>query len=159
MRIFQIFHRISFFPLVIALISACTTTDSRLTGKWRSNLELTTEYNEKHAKLSEGQRKVFSQMFGKMEVDYSTPGKCEVFLPRNRIHTDEKDIETDEFKEICEYKIIYRNQRSIVIVYNDPLQGEMVRTINFVHEDTYWIYLGGNGFLDLNMREYFTRIK
>lgn len=141
------------------IISGCGVTDYRLSGKWRSNLGLTTEYNEKHAKLTEKQKSVFSQIFGSMELTYLSPGKCEVFRPSNTIITGSKEIETNDSKKIIDYKIIFNNKDVVVISYYDPIFGETVRTLNFVDEDTYWLYGGDSGFFDFNIREYFTREK
>ena len=144
--------------LVGIIVSGCSVTDSRLSGKWRSNLELTTQFNEKHVILTEKQKKFFLQIFGQMELTYLSTGKCEVFLPKGKIDTGSKIIESDEYKEITGYKIIYKNENLIVVVY-DNLFGETVKTLNFLDDSTYWIYVGDSGFFDVHIREYFTKVK
>jgi hypothetical protein len=130
-----------------------------LTGTWRSNLELTQNYNNKYAKLTERQQNALSQMFGKMEVNYFEPGRCKIYLPKNTVHTEKKDYEFDGSEEVFEYEIIYRDDKVVVIVFDDPEAGKTVRTINFTSCNTYWLYLGGGSIIDLNMREYFTKIE
>jgi hypothetical protein len=153
------YFRITILLLVGVIISGCGVTDYRLSGKWRSNLGLTTEYNEKHAQLTEKQKSVFSQIFGRTELTYLSPGKFEVFRPGNTIITGGKEIETIDSKKVMGYKVIFSNKDVVVISYDDPIFGETVRTLNFVDEDTYWIYGGDKGFFDLHIREYFTREK
>jgi hypothetical protein len=148
-----------FILVVVAIGLGCEKSDPRLSGKWRSNLELTREYYEKHAILTEKQKNVFSQLFGKMEVDYFTPGKCKIFLPEDTIDTGGKKIESDDYTEILEYKIIYQNKISVVMVYDDQLEGEKARTLYFIDEKTYWIYVGDSNLTDINIREYFTKIE
>jgi hypothetical protein len=153
------YFRITILLLVGATISGCGVTDYRLSGKWRSNLGLTTEYNEKHAQLTEKQKSVFSQIFGRTELTYLSPGKFEVFRPSSTIITGGKEIESNDSKKVMGYRVIFSNKDVVVISYDDPLFGETVRTLNFVDEDTYWIYGGDMGFFDLHIREYFTREK
>lgn len=140
-------------------IAGCAVTDARLSGKWRSNLELTTHFNENNAVLTERQKKLFSQLLGRMEISYLSPGKCEIFLPRRKIDTGKKIIEFDESKEIVEYKVVYRNENTIVIAYVDSLFGKTVRTLNYIGDMTYWIYVGDFGFFDIHVREYFTKVE
>ena len=146
--------------LILGIISSgCAITDSRLSGKWRSDLELTTKFNEKHAILTERQKKVFSQLFGKMELTYSRRGQCEVFLPGGKIDTGSRVIESDESKRLSEYKILYKNDNAIVVLNEEALFGESISTLHFVDEDTYWIYVGESEFVNLHIREYFTKVK
>jgi hypothetical protein len=70
-------------------------------------------------------------MFGKMEIDYFTPGKCKVRFPENKIHTDNQDYGCPKSEEIAKYEIIYRDEKTVVIVYNDPTFGKTVQTLNF----------------------------
>jgi hypothetical protein len=156
-------HRIQYniiiFLWVATFLSGCAVTDTRLSGKWRSNLELTTQYNEKHAILTEKQKKVFSQLFGQMELTYISSGKCEVFLPGGKIDTGSKVIDSEDFKYISEYKIIYKNEKAIVVLSEDSVSGESIRTLNFVDDNTYWVYIGDSGMFDIHIREYFTKVK
>lgn len=101
-------YKILIFVVIGIFLSACTLTDSRLSGKWRSNLELTTDFNEKHAILTERQKKLFSQLFGQMQLTYLSTDKCEVFFPKHKINNGRKIIESDESKEIVEYKILFK---------------------------------------------------
>jgi hypothetical protein len=148
------------FIIIFAVINislGCEKRDPILSGKWRSNLELTREYYEKHTKLTEKQKKLFSQLFGKMEVDYSSPGKCKIYLPEDA--TDGKKKESEDYTETLDYKIIYRNKNSVVMVYDDPLEGEKARTFYFINDKTYWVYVGDSTLTDINIREYFTKIE
>jgi hypothetical protein len=145
--------------LNLIIISGCALKDDRLSGKWRSDLELTTNFNENHAILTERQKKLFSQLFGQMEVTYLRPGQCEVFMPKNKTDTGNKAIESDESKVVSEFKIIYKNENQIVILYNDCLLGKKVSILNFDNDNTYWIYIGESGLFDTHIREYFKKIE
>ncbi len=150
---------LSIILAAVFIISGCSKSDSRLKGKWRSNLKLTTEYNEKKARLTDRQKKAFAKMFGKLEINYFTPGKCEIFTPKEITNFETDNTEQEDTRGVLEYKIIYQNDKLAVLVYKDPLKRETVQTYHFVNDNTYWIYLGGSGLADLNMREYFTKIE
>jgi len=149
--------RTAIILLIASAVSGCGVTDARLSGKWKSNLELTTEFNEKHAKLTEKQKNLFSQIVGRMELTYASPGKCEIFLPRDKIEMDSRIIETNEYKMVMDYKIIYSNEDISVILYEDFLLGERLQTIHFVSENIYWVYVGDSLLSDIHIREYFTK--
>ncbi len=93
-----------------------------------------------------------------MEIDYFAPGRCKIVFPENAVHTNKNDYKTEASEEVVEYEIIYRDEKVIVAVYDDSELGKIVRTLNFINCDTYWVYLGGGNVVDLNMREYFKKI-
>lgn len=154
-------YKIIIIFLLVIIVSGCVAvTDSRLSGKWRSNLELTTKYNEEHAILTQKQKKVFSQLFGHMEITYSSPNKCGVFMPKLKIGSESKAFELDEIKETGEYKILYKDEKVIVILDNGHISGESkTQTLHFVDETTYWVYVADSKFIDLHIREYFTKVE
>lgn len=150
---------ISIVIIFLVFLSGCKTTDPRLAGKWRSNLELTTQYNNKNANLSDRQKEALYQLFGKMEISYFANGSFEVYLPRNVVITGERTKTFDESREISKYKVLYANDKAVVTVGEDSSGVEKVHVLHFTNDNTYWVYLGGGDLVDLNIREYFTKIE
>ncbi len=151
--------KIAIIFLMVIIDSGCAITDSRLSGTWRSDLELTRKFNEEHVILTDKQKKFFSQLFGHMEITYLSPGKCEVFMPKNKIDNGSNIFEIDGFREIGEYKIIYKNENVIVFLEEDSSSGEQIRTLYFIDNSTYWVYIGDSQLYNAHLREYFTKVK
>ncbi len=52
--------KIAIIFLMVIINSGCAITDSRLSGTWRSDLELTRKFNEEHVILTDKQKKNFT---------------------------------------------------------------------------------------------------
>ena len=149
---------VKYIVLVILIIaSGCSLTDPRLMGTWKSDLELTTQYNKEHAKLSNKQVKVFSQLFGIMEITYRPNNTCEFYFPKHTIQTEKKRYEHDSSQGLGTYKVLFKNDKITVVQFEDDNSKGSVSVITFVDENTYWVYVGDSDKFDLHLREYFIR--
>lgn len=145
--------------LAVVLAASNTLADERLLGKWKSSLPLTREFYLNHAILTATQKEFVEQILGDMVVEYRTNIAIST-SPNKMVTLNGKLFDWDGGSESAAYEIIYSSPRQIVITQK-LLNGEpYVATLNFIDNDTYWIYIGESPFgSELNIREYFERIK
>ena len=89
---------------------------------------------------------------------FETRSKCKFKLPEDTITDSNKEIKSDSFEEVCEYKILYKNNNIVVLKEDTPLMGETLTLLHFVNDETYWVYLGDDEMSDIHIREYFKRV-
>lgn len=135
----------------------CTHSDPRLSGTWKSNLELTTQYNKEHANLSKNQEMILSQLFGIMEITFQPNNTCELYFPKHNIQTEKKRYEHDESRSFGTYKLLFKDDKLAVVVFEDDKSDKSVSVLTFVDDKTYWVYVGYSDRFDLHLREYFTK--
>ena len=143
--------------LLLLSINGCSLSDPRLLGTWQSNLELTTQYNKEHTRIDDLQLEKLSQIFGMMEVTYKSDNSCEFYFPKHTLKTKEKVFENEESLSVEDYKIIFQRDNILVLEHSNNSSEKNISVINFVNENTYWIYLGYSEVFDLHLREYFTK--
>ena len=79
-----------------------------------------------------------AEMFGKLELRY-TRGQCH--------------LRFESHKSVSKYKVVAKDEFSVVIVTTDKAFGNEIWHIHFTDDGYYWIYLGSSG-----IREFFQRI-
>jgi hypothetical protein len=148
-----------YLVLVVAILlaSGCSLSDPRLMGTWKSDLDLTKQYNKKHAKLSKKQEKAISQLFGIMEVTYNSNRTCVFYFQKHTIQAENDVYECDSSKSVGTYKILFKDDNIVVVQFEEDNSEKSVSVITFVDENTYWIYVGGFYQFDLHLREYFKK--
>ena len=149
------------FTLIMIFICSCKSTNSveaRLIGTWKSNKELTMNFNQKHAKLTKNQTDFLNQLTGLMTIEFTENGISKTSMPDYTMKMKGKETKVDSYTDSKQQKILGFTDSSIVVESNDEILGKQIGTINFVDDNTYWVYLSNNMF-DIHAREYFTRIK
>jgi hypothetical protein len=145
--------------LALVLAASNTHADERLLGKWKSSLPLTREFYLSHAILTATQKQFVEQIFGDMVVEYRENIATST-SPNKKVTINGKTFDWEGGSESAAYEIIYSSPHQIVITRKLPNGAPYVATLNFVDNDTYWIYIGDTPFgSELNIREYFERIK
>jgi hypothetical protein len=136
--------------LLLVFIFGCTSSRSKIDraiiGEWKSNKELTVRTLTYPPTAEKASIEKLEALFGRLTVTYSK-SKMKAVLPAMN----------DQPKWVYEsdYKIVGRDENSIVIRAHDPLEnGPKDRRITFEGENRYWIELG-----HLSGREYFDRLK
>jgi hypothetical protein len=126
----------------LILSCAAVRNDCPLVGKWRSNEKATLEQMQKYANLTEEQRNIFSNIFGKLTLEY-TCSKVTSYYKDSIVAKDMK------------YKIIKREGSLLEIKYYAPelLGGITTRQITLVG-DCYYLPVGRFTF-----SEVFCRVK
>lgn len=156
-------------PLIVLLfltgfISGCTTSEpsypgssERLLGRWKSNKELSSEFNSKQANLTEDQTDFLDQMFGQMEIEYRENGTVEIFIQAHELNLMGKQASMEESRSSEPVNILGFDDDTVVFEMESEYLGKQISIINFEDENTYWIYMS-NDITTLHAREYFSRI-
>ena len=122
---------IAAISLCLFLIISCATTrnDCPLVGKWRSNEKATLEQMEKYGNLTEEQRNIFLNIFGKLTLQFT----CSEVTSYYNDSLVAKDVK---------YEIIKREGNLLEIKYYAPeiLGGTTTKRITLVG-DCYYLPL------------------
>lgn len=117
--------------LCLFLTTSCATArnDCPLIGKWRSNERASLEEMEKYGNLTEEQRNIFLNIFGKLTLEY-TYSKVTSYYEDNLVAKDMK------------YEIFKREGNLLEIKYHAPelLGGTNTKRITLV-DDCYYLAL------------------
>ena len=122
-----------------ALISGCSTPDSRLIGRWRSNRPLSV------ATFPSGKHAFFDDLFGRLTATYT----------RRYIHSELPPKGSEQpYRQRVPYRVLASDTDSTTIAWRDTSTGhDTTIQLHFVSPNRYWISLGSRG-----RREYFDRI-
>ena len=141
------------------LISVNVYGAPNLHGKWKSSLVLSNEFNYANTKLDKNQKDFINQIFGKLIIIYKENTFKVIDKDKTIIVNGEKRNWEGNNKDY-EYKIIASDNNKIIIKEKKNDNTSKLETLHFIGDDTYWIYLGSTKmFENLNIREYFVRVK
>ncbi len=126
-------------------------------GRWKSDLKATMDFNDKYAKLGDGQRAVLQKVFGRntliVEKDTLT-----VESPAVSFERDGKKYDLDALTETYKYKIIGTTANAVAISTKDNKGTKALAIWHF--EDGYiWTYISDSPFAPIHVREYFRRVE
>jgi len=120
--------------------------DRTIIGEWKSNKELSVRTLTYPPTAEKASIEKIEALFGRLIISYSG-SKMKAVLPAMN--------DQPEWIYESDYKIVGRDETSIVMRSHDPLEnGPKDRRITFEGENRYWIDLG-----HLGGREYFDRLK
>ena len=137
-------------------------TASKLYGSWKSDIKLTNEYLNKHAKLNEYQKKVLPRFFSNSVIIFEPDGTGiiktqEIIVPK--LNGKEWKIPATNMK--FTYKILGEAENQLVIktiLEKDFFADSPFCIMRFEDSDTYSISVS-DGISDINGREFYKRIK
>ena len=132
-----------------------------LIGTWTSSRELSMAFARDHARLEPRTEKFLNQMMGRLTVRFDAD-RIAYDLPDWDVEVEGVGHRMVGFREAHPYKILFVNDTSVVVQGAQPVTGKQVVTVyNFVDDNTMWIYCGSpdKGLPDMNIREYFVRVK
>ena len=151
--------------LLIALFASPALASENipsLVGTWRSDGEATNAYLEKHAKLTELQKKAFAAFFGKSVVTFRADGSGTIFLPaRTMPKKDGGQLNLAATEFDFTFKVLDSADSQIVIksdVGKELIDGYPFAILKFHGPDTYSVSLS-DGLGEINGREFFKRSK
>jgi hypothetical protein len=144
--------------IIFVFAASPVAAKDRLSGKWRSSLELSRNFYQQHAILKPAQREFIEQVFGELEVEYKG-GKVVTRSQSKKIAINGKQFYFHGTNDESSYRVIFESDNKVVIKTHE--NGHWVAsTLVFVSNDVYWEYVGeGEYGSDLNIREYFVRVK
>jgi len=117
-------------------------------------------FAKERARLEDKTVRFLDQMMGKMTLTFSQT-KVESEMPDWQSETTE-GVRSNlvGFRESHRYKVLGASRNQVAVVSTEPVTGRRQITVyNFDDEDTMWVYLGGAALPQLNIREYFVRVK
>lgn len=140
------------------MATSITSANERLLGKWKSSLGLSKNFYQQHTILRPVQLEFIEQLFGNLEIEYK-PG---IATTRSRskkiiINGEQHDFTGSNYE--APYEILFESDNKIVIksLINGCWEAS---TLVFVNDNVYWVYPDDGEFgSDLNIREYFVRVK
>ncbi len=117
-------------------------------------------FNRNYAKLEERQDGFLASLMGKMTVEF-TDKQIHLRMPDNQVDVKGKLTPFAGFEERNPYKVLFCNERMVVVETAEAVTGERSAITYFlVGTDAMWVYVGTNSpkVPDLHIREYFKRI-
>ena len=151
--------------LLAALIStiamATAQASPSLVGTWISSHDLTMAFAHKHAKLEERTERFLDQIMGRLTLRFDGRHVTSE-MPDWDAHLGNGSPHLEGFRETNDYEILFTGDHVAVVKTKQKATGKEVVTIyNFIDKDTIWVYQDGADKItpDLNIREYFVRIK
>ncbi|MDF1821541.1 MAG: hypothetical protein P1U64_08210 [Alcanivoracaceae bacterium] len=148
-----------FFALLFFLVASDAHAAS-IEGKWRSNKELTSGFNNRNAILEERQRIFFDQLMGHMTIEF-LDGVSKLNMPSIEVHSDGEKSTFEGFTEESTYTILGQDKDTVVVKTQDLDGSDLIVTYHFEGQDIMWVYVAGHSsmFSNLNIREYFVRCR
>jgi hypothetical protein len=146
----------------LAVVFSCTAVqaDPTLLGKWQSSKQLTMSFARDRAKLEDKTILFLDQMMGQLRLTFTQDHIVSVMPDWQSKTAEGKTSQLVGFSETHPYKVLGTTATQVVVSSIEPVTGRKAITVyNFVGENTMWVYLGEESFPELNIREYFVRIK
>lgn len=152
--------RNTLIALLVALASSSAQADPALVGKWKSNRELTMNFAREKARMEDKTILFLDQIMGKMTLVFSAT-RVSSEMPDWQSETAEGvKSQLVGFRESHRYKQIGSTADQVALSSVEPVTGRRRITVyNFENQDTMWVYVGGEPFSEMNIREYFVRVK
>lgn len=147
--------------LVMIVAAAAAQASPSIEGTWMSNHDLTMAFVRNHAKLEPRTEQFLEQMMGRLTMRFDG-SQVAYNLPDWEADIVGKQYHLTGFRETSPYQILFSNDSEVVVKGRQPVTGkEIVTVYNFIDDNTMWVYQGSadKGAPDLNIREYFVRIK
>ncbi|MFC5476222.1 hypothetical protein [Paraherbaspirillum soli] len=146
--------------LVLVACVGVARADPKLIGQWKSDAELTMTFNRERARLEDKTLLFLEQMTGRQTITFTS----------SAVSTEMPDCEIQSalgikstmagFKETHPYKQLGSTRTEVAISTREPVTGlPRITVYHFDGENTIWIYLGGETFPTLHLREYFVRVR
>jgi hypothetical protein len=148
------------FALLASLSANATQPKVVLVGLWKSDHGLTMDFIQRNVKMEDRAYKFLDSLMGKMTFKV-TEDELHYEFPDQDVMVNGEKKPFKGFEGTSPYKVLYNDERIVVISSNQPITGKADVTIyHFDSDDVMWTYEGGAvpPVPDLHIREYFRRI-
>ena len=111
-------------------------------------------------KMEDRAYKFLDSLIGKMTLEF-TEGEVHMKFPDHEAMINGEKKPFEGFDEVSPYKVLYNDERVVVISSIEPITGKTnVSTYHFDSDKIMWAYAGGSEppVPDLHIREYFRRV-
>lgn len=161
MRMIDCLKRSTFLTFYILLTSLSAQAQiPRIIGKWQSDRDLTMAFAKDHRKLSERTNLFLDQLMGRLTLTFTKSTVSSSMPDSNSTTFEGVKSQLRGFTEKNRYKALAATKTQVAILSLEPVTGiKTISVYNFEDANTMWVYLGGESFPNLNIREYFRRIQ
>ena len=146
--------------IAIVAFVASAHADPRLIGQWKSDADLSMKFNREHAKLEDKTLVFLEHLFGHLTITF-TAGTVTTSMPNWESQTAlGVNAPMVGFTETHPYKRLGSSRTEVAVSGREPVTGlRRITVYNFEGDNTMWVYLGGENFPALHVREYFARVR
>jgi len=147
------------FALFALIPLACAAAD-RLSGKWHSDHDTSMVFIRTHSRLEPRQFQFLDGSLGRMHLSFDGTNMRRG-LPDFDIPIQGKPTHFVGSEENLSYRVIGTDSDSVAILVTNDHGADRILHIHFVNDDSFWLYSEETnyGLRDLNVREYFQRVK
>ena len=145
---------------ILVFVSVAASAEPTLDGRWQSDRDLTMRFARERAKLEERTTVFLGQMMGRLTLEFSQ-GVLKSSMPSwESVRANGDRSQLAGFTESHPYAVVAATSNQVAIVSPEPVSGaQRITVYNFDDPNTMWVYLGAAASSDLNIREYFVRVK
>ena len=146
--------------LALAVLCTFAYAEPTLDGRWQSDQALAMRFAERRAKLDDRTTLFLSQALGRLTIEFSK-GIIKSSMPSwENVRVDGTRSHFAGFIESHPFKVLAATADQVAVLSQEPVSGtQRITVYNFEGADTMWVYLAGTTFSDMNIREYFVRVR
>ena len=148
--------------VLLSIFVACeaAAADSRLIGTWKSDHARSMKLIRTHTKLEDRQLNFLEQTLGHMVITFSETS-VSATMPDIEVETSGKRQLLPGMTENSPYRVIGTDHNTVAILTENDQGEDWLIVYHFVGKDVFWVYFdgAGDGLVDLNIREYFSKIQ
>lgn len=152
--------RLAALLISILFYAAAAHADPTLVGRWKSNGQMSMQFNEDRARLEDRSIKFLTQLMGRMTVTFDQRTVTYEMKDWEVVSENGERRPFVGFKEVQPYRLIGHTPKSVAIRSREPVTGEeRITVFNFVDSNTMWVYSGrtAESVPTEHLREYFVR--
>jgi hypothetical protein len=132
----------------------------RLHGTWQSDHEKSMKFVAEHALLEPRQKEFLDGSLGRLRKSFDGD-QMRHDMPDVNINIQAKALHFVGADETCRYRILGADYDSVALMLDQCHGRDRIVHIHFVSDEVFWLYSEESdyGLRDLNIREYFRRVK
>jgi len=149
------------FALLASLSASAVQPKAVLVGLWKSDHDLTMSFIQRNVKMEDQAYKFLNSLMGHMTLKV-TEDELHYDFPDHEVMVNSEKKPFEGFNGTSPYKVLYNDDRIVVISLIQPITGKSDVTIyHFDSDKIMWTYEGGAEppVPDMHIREYFRRIE
>jgi hypothetical protein len=152
--------RIRLLLIFVALLPLVGNAADRLLGTWQSDHDATMKFAVDHALLEPRQTEFLAGSLGRLLMSFDGV-QMRYKMPDVNINIQGKALHFVGTDETYPYRVLGADEDSIALMLEKSHGRDRIIHIHFVSDEVFWLYSEESdyGLRDLNVREYFRRVK
>jgi hypothetical protein len=158
-KLAEMLYRALFLTLVLFFPLAGNAAN-RLRGTWQSDHEMTMKFVVEHALLEPRQKEFLDGSLGRLRMSFDG-NQMRHEMPDVNINIQGKVLHFVGADETCRYRVVGADYDSVALMLDQCHGRDRIIHLHFVSDEVFWLYSEESdyGLRDLNIREYFQRVK